>query len=377
MSIGRNDPCHCGSGKKYKKCCQDKDRAEAQAKKQAATPLARFDPGTDDSYPAKLVDYYAFILNPPSSRSFHPYCIEKALGVNGQRKAFLEERCDVEPGKDLTGLEGKSTEELEARLTLLVPGYDREKLLAEGVAGESVWLRTAKWPTITPLAPEDARFIGAATCHIYARFCPDKPSLEMVDDWVTEGTALCHMNRSSEGITVWQKAIRFLVGRITPEMKSLREAGDALFPNMSGTFAEVIRDYCDVRGYTVQWNDGTEVEDWHLIHRVATAFADDPACIDIGCFLGDIYYHQKRTEEGGKWLTFLAGKHPDKVPPLVCLLGNLIHQFENDNCDYAAFRRASVMLEQALARLPHAETKVLREYPEDIRHILSTAPPDA
>ena len=24
---GRNDPCHCGSGKKYKKCCEDKDAA--------------------------------------------------------------------------------------------------------------------------------------------------------------------------------------------------------------------------------------------------------------------------------------------------------------------------------------------------------------
>ena len=23
--VGRNDPCHCGSGKKYKKCCADKD----------------------------------------------------------------------------------------------------------------------------------------------------------------------------------------------------------------------------------------------------------------------------------------------------------------------------------------------------------------
>jgi SEC-C motif-containing protein len=23
--IGRNDPCHCGSGKKYKKCCESKD----------------------------------------------------------------------------------------------------------------------------------------------------------------------------------------------------------------------------------------------------------------------------------------------------------------------------------------------------------------
>ena len=25
--IGRNDPCHCGSGKKYKRCCLEKDRA--------------------------------------------------------------------------------------------------------------------------------------------------------------------------------------------------------------------------------------------------------------------------------------------------------------------------------------------------------------
>jgi tetratricopeptide (TPR) repeat protein len=36
---GRNDPCHCGSGKKYKKCCQPKEQAaerEVIAKDQAA-----------------------------------------------------------------------------------------------------------------------------------------------------------------------------------------------------------------------------------------------------------------------------------------------------------------------------------------------------
>jgi SEC-C motif len=35
---GRNDPCHCGSGKKYKKCCQPKEEAaerEVIAKDQA------------------------------------------------------------------------------------------------------------------------------------------------------------------------------------------------------------------------------------------------------------------------------------------------------------------------------------------------------
>ena len=26
MKIGRNDPCHCGSSKKYKKCCLDNDK---------------------------------------------------------------------------------------------------------------------------------------------------------------------------------------------------------------------------------------------------------------------------------------------------------------------------------------------------------------
>lgn len=25
MKIGRNEPCYCGSGKKYKKCCLNKE----------------------------------------------------------------------------------------------------------------------------------------------------------------------------------------------------------------------------------------------------------------------------------------------------------------------------------------------------------------
>ena len=27
IKVGRNDPCPCGSGKKYKNCCLDKDMA--------------------------------------------------------------------------------------------------------------------------------------------------------------------------------------------------------------------------------------------------------------------------------------------------------------------------------------------------------------
>jgi hypothetical protein len=33
---GRNDPCHCGSGKKYKQCHLDKDEAAAREARAAA-----------------------------------------------------------------------------------------------------------------------------------------------------------------------------------------------------------------------------------------------------------------------------------------------------------------------------------------------------
>jgi hypothetical protein len=29
--LGRNEACHCGSGRKYKRCCLDKDEAAARA----------------------------------------------------------------------------------------------------------------------------------------------------------------------------------------------------------------------------------------------------------------------------------------------------------------------------------------------------------
>jgi hypothetical protein len=40
MKIGRNDPCHCGSGQKYKKCGLAKDEAAKSAELAAAAAQA-------------------------------------------------------------------------------------------------------------------------------------------------------------------------------------------------------------------------------------------------------------------------------------------------------------------------------------------------
>jgi len=51
MKLGRNDPCHCGSGRKYKKCCMEKDE-EAGRIRQQESALAydedEFDDEDDD-----------------------------------------------------------------------------------------------------------------------------------------------------------------------------------------------------------------------------------------------------------------------------------------------------------------------------------------
>ncbi|HEX8409585.1 MAG TPA: SEC-C metal-binding domain-containing protein [Thermoanaerobaculia bacterium] len=42
--VGRNDPCLCGSGRKYKRCCLKQDEAESRSKRQNALVAASNDP---------------------------------------------------------------------------------------------------------------------------------------------------------------------------------------------------------------------------------------------------------------------------------------------------------------------------------------------
>jgi hypothetical protein len=53
---GRNDPCRCGSGKKYKQCCLAKDEAaarEARAKAAAEAPAPSEEPAAAATRPPR------------------------------------------------------------------------------------------------------------------------------------------------------------------------------------------------------------------------------------------------------------------------------------------------------------------------------------
>ena len=65
--LGRNDTCHCGSGRKYKHCCLDKDEALAQAARAKAETDAPAEAPTDPAAAAPVQQ------RPPKPPSYQPW----------------------------------------------------------------------------------------------------------------------------------------------------------------------------------------------------------------------------------------------------------------------------------------------------------------
>jgi hypothetical protein len=77
-NLGRNDPCHCGSGKKYKQCCLARDEAAARvarAKAAAEAPL----PAAEEAAPS---------APPPKQRTRQPWK-RTATNTHGFQKTSL------------------------------------------------------------------------------------------------------------------------------------------------------------------------------------------------------------------------------------------------------------------------------------------------
>lgn len=88
MRIGRNDPCPCGSGKKYKKCCLSKDVPDIyQCIK---------DTVAENGYPSKLSDticamlrYMKKIIFSVLAMLLHLQCMLLCLSRDSKRSFVL------------------------------------------------------------------------------------------------------------------------------------------------------------------------------------------------------------------------------------------------------------------------------------------------
>ena len=85
---GRNEPCHCGSGKKYKHCCLEKDEAldrEARAKAAEEAIAHAEEAGADEH-----TGHHDHGARPPRKAPDQPWKTSKGAGgfhqISGPRK---------------------------------------------------------------------------------------------------------------------------------------------------------------------------------------------------------------------------------------------------------------------------------------------------
>jgi SEC-C motif len=78
-NLGRNDPCHCGSGRKYKQCCLAKDEKAARTARAKAASEA---PPPAEDAPA------AAAPTPPKHQTRQPWK-RTATNTHGFQKTSL------------------------------------------------------------------------------------------------------------------------------------------------------------------------------------------------------------------------------------------------------------------------------------------------
>lgn len=195
--IGRNDPCWCGSGKKYKKCHLRKDEEEHREERDAR----------EREHERARVERLAS-RHPELEASLHaldaPSFIEAALHMGGEE--FMAGRAykiahEVERARQsffspaeiiallttlpytISTVRAWSTDELLEKLAGVGVELTRERFLEEARDFTSAWKLGMTW--IDPARDFIARepdLIGLAACELWRRWLPERPSVEMLYD---------------------------------------------------------------------------------------------------------------------------------------------------------------------------------------------------
>lgn len=165
--VGRNDPCPCGSGKKYKKCCIDK-------------PIPELEQNSFEQY---LDSFWSYeVVNEMSTEEI----IDKlqSIGITFEKETFLK---------------------------------DVEKFYSAQQLSES-WFETFKVSAVD--RDEDFPWLGAWI--LWERLAPANIlSMEQMSDLIDKGFECLAENDSKSACDIWLGVWNAVKYRIKPELKNL------------------------------------------------------------------------------------------------------------------------------------------------------------
>ncbi len=172
MKIGRNDPCSCGSGKKYKRCCLGKPVTEYTEPKAAKAPIGRL---------SIMRSMHVFKAEPKLMDKLNKIVPRNIAGESFNE--FYENVWDDEKVRKM------GTAEIIKKLESINVEFNLERFKEQTTQYISaVRLAEDHYYTQNHSAQgKDEDFIWIAICELWKRLVPERWNIEMIDDCMQDG----------------------------------------------------------------------------------------------------------------------------------------------------------------------------------------------
>ena len=349
---GRNEPCPCGSGKKYKKCCIAKHRSEGSSHNSleaTQSPLA----------------------------SMPPYVVAKEF--DGSK--LFEEMKQREPKRARlfwtpSRAASVGTQELVDRLRKLGVDPSQDAYLELSKNRTSAWEISVLWRSRVKRRPSshDEIFLGVVACELWKRYCPERPSVEMLDDWMQEGYELAMQRQLPQACDRWAKVWGVIQPRLRPQMLTC-DSTTAVFEGTQSLF-NWVQDYAEELHNAAIDEPRYAEAGVRLCEQVLAQFHTETGLFHLNfrADLGEFYYMAGQAEEGERVLLALIHDHPDRAAGYARLADVLAYGTRPGEGAFD-LKRAQRLLEEALDRpVTDAVDCDLRTRLENMRESAKTGP---
>lgn len=309
MKIGRNAPCPCGSGKKYKKCCLNKDQ-QAESKHSDHNGVQPPSRETSNKIPGKA-----------SGFAIRPYVLAKMCDPKEKRvQEFFLRRPELKKRNliSVTQMRSLSTEQLIEKLSEKGVRYDREEFLAMCEKENSAWdVAEILWPKHVNSNEKDVSDVtGLAACMLWQRLYEEQKlsrmSVEMLDDWMQTGYKLLDSD-PFEACRIWMRVWEIFKADYDLAGSSIDEI-DAQFSG-SQSFSGWCQDFeMELVNASIDSKEFAELGVSYLNDFLA-CFADEDAMLvnQFKAPLGECYCRAGNQEAGEKVMQELIRQYPDRV----------------------------------------------------------------
>lgn len=229
--IGRNDPCPCGSGKKYKNCCLG---SKAAAKN--LTPSKSEAPVVNRlaimRFEQKLKD------NPKQLEQIRKEVKKYSNDRNMDIKDFIERSWSLDKIRKM------STSEIIEKLKSMNIDFEIEhfKKQAQNHISAIQLAEDHYYTQNFHASGLDEDFIWLAMIELWNRIIPEKYNVEMIDDLMQEGYEDIDKQNYRDGIEKWEKAWNMIISIIPPHIKTVTDA-DKFIPDLMQSIFNWCQDF--------------------------------------------------------------------------------------------------------------------------------------